>query len=89
MIDTFTCAECKETFEKDRTDEEAMTESHQEFGYNPPENLVVICHDCYLVSKSKEDIVKKAAAPKISTANIDPIILNIIARMIAKEIIGT
>ena len=81
MTDTFTCAKCKQTFEKTRTDEESLYESQREFGYHPPEDLVVICDDCYLAAKANESVAK-------NVANLDPVILNILGRLIAKDIIG-
>lgn len=44
---TFKCAECGGTFQKARTDEEALAESKKQFGDLPSEKLAVICDHCY------------------------------------------
>lgn len=45
--DTYTCSLCKEKFEKGWSDEEAMQESKEIFGNLPPQDLAVICDDCF------------------------------------------
>ena len=47
MTDTYTCSLCGEVFEKGWTDEEAMEESSKQWGDQPPEELEVVCDDCY------------------------------------------
>lgn len=43
----FTCAVCGETFEKLRTDEEAMAEAKEKFGDDLGDDLLVVCDDCF------------------------------------------
>ena len=44
---TYTCAMCGEAFNEGWTDEEAMAESVAVFGKLRPEELDVVCDDCY------------------------------------------
>jgi uncharacterized protein with PIN domain len=46
-MSTYTCAMCKETFEKGVSDEEAIAEMESHFGKVPIEELAVVCNDCY------------------------------------------
>lgn len=43
----FTCAACGETFNKGRSDEEALAESRLIWGATPPPEMCVICDDCF------------------------------------------
>jgi len=43
----YQCAQCGGAFEKGRSDEEAMEETHNNFGNIPQEECTVICGDCY------------------------------------------
>jgi hypothetical protein len=48
MTDTFTCARCKRTFDKERSDEEALAETHKVFGSLADQGpMSVLCDDCY------------------------------------------
>ncbi len=47
MSDTFKCAMCGLTFRKARPDQEALEETRRNFGDVPPEDLEVVCDDCY------------------------------------------
>lgn len=47
MTDTFTCAACGETYPKERPDEEALAESKLIWGDQTPDDLAVICDDCF------------------------------------------
>lgn len=47
VADTFTCAQCHETFARSWTDAEAMMECKAIFGDVPREDLVMVCDDCY------------------------------------------
>jgi hypothetical protein len=48
MTEDFLCECCGETFEKGCTDEEALDQSRETFGEFPPEELAIVCEDCYL-----------------------------------------
>ena len=43
---SFTCADCGGTFEKGRSDEDALAESAARFGELPIDELAVVCGDC-------------------------------------------
>jgi rubredoxin len=45
--ETYTCALCGGVFEKGQSDEEALAESRAYFGDVPPEELAVVCDDCW------------------------------------------
>lgn len=45
--DTYTCAFCGGTFDKGRSDDEAMAESAERFGARDPSDLAVVCDDCF------------------------------------------
>ena len=46
--DEFTCALCRGTFEKTRSDEEASTECKDIFGVTPDtEPCAIVCDDCF------------------------------------------
>ena len=47
MNETFTCALCNQTFEKEWSDEEAIAEAEADFGYFNQAVFDVICDDCY------------------------------------------
>jgi DNA-directed RNA polymerase subunit RPC12/RpoP len=47
MADTYTCANCKEVFEKAWSDEEALEESKEKFGEYPQEQMEIVCDGCY------------------------------------------
>ena len=47
MNNTFTCSLCQHTFEKEWTEDEAVTELVETFGHLPAEDLCVVCDDCY------------------------------------------
>ena len=47
MSNTFKCAICRQTFRKTRSDQEALVETRRHFGEVPPEDLEVVCDDCY------------------------------------------
>lgn len=47
MSNTFTCAICKQTFEKGLTDEEAESQLNEEFPGAEPEECALVCDDCY------------------------------------------
>lgn len=47
MSNQFTCADCGETFDKGRSDEEALKESKEIWGEIPQEDMEIICEDCY------------------------------------------
>lgn len=57
--ETFTCANCGQTFDKGRSDEEAMAESVAGFGEYDPDDLCVVCDDCYqaIMARPVEAIV--------------------------------
>lgn len=44
----FTCELCRRTFEANWSEDEAEAESESFFGKRPPEDLAVICDDCWL-----------------------------------------
>ena len=44
---TFTCDNCHQTFDKERTDEEALAESQKIFGVVPEEEQTTVCDECY------------------------------------------
>lgn len=44
---TYTCAVCKNTFEEDWTEEEAIAELHETFGNFSTDECAVVCDDCY------------------------------------------
>ena len=48
MSNLYRCASCREEFEKGRSDEEAMQESVALFGELPPEQLAIVCDDCFV-----------------------------------------
>jgi hypothetical protein len=54
MGNTFTCANCGGTFEKGRTDEEAMTESKSLFGDISDNEIEVVCDDCFEKMRNRE-----------------------------------
>jgi uncharacterized CHY-type Zn-finger protein len=43
----YECAECGGTFERVRSDEEAMAEAHQKFDPKDLEDSAIICEECY------------------------------------------
>jgi DNA-directed RNA polymerase subunit RPC12/RpoP len=43
----FKCVVCKEIFESDWSEEDALEEMRENFGDVPPENREVVCDDCY------------------------------------------
>lgn len=44
----FTCTICKGVFEKERSDEEAMSEAHTLFGHDTKqEDCALVCDDCF------------------------------------------
>jgi hypothetical protein len=45
--DDFTCALCGETFARGWSEEEAAEESRLLFGDLPPDDLAVVCDDCF------------------------------------------
>jgi hypothetical protein len=45
--ETFTCELCKGKFEKAWDDKEAMQESIELWGNVPPQDLAMICDDCF------------------------------------------
>ena len=45
--DTYTCAVCKETFEKGWCDDEAMEEAEEMFPSIPEDEMELVCDDCY------------------------------------------
>ena len=47
MSGDFTCSHCKLTFQKGRSDEEALSESAEKYGPAPMSMLAVICEDCF------------------------------------------
>lgn len=47
MAETFTCAVCDGTFEKEWTDEEAMAEATGIFGDQLGDDPEVVCDDCF------------------------------------------
>lgn len=47
MQSTYTCTACGETYDKGRSDEDAMMESKTLWGDLPKDELVVICDDCF------------------------------------------
>jgi hypothetical protein len=44
---TFTCSLCAETYEKARSDDEAMEESQEIFGEYGAEDLAAVCDPCW------------------------------------------
>lgn len=61
--DTYRCARCRVVFEKGWSDEEADAEAQQTFGEIPPDERVVVCHDCYLAILTSYTRRFAAAAP--------------------------
>lgn len=51
--DTFTCAHCHGTFEKDWTDEEAATEALEVWGPLGTDDQTIVCDDCYQAMTSE------------------------------------
>lgn len=47
MAETYTCEMCGKTYEKGRTDEEAIAEMKEHFGEVPKEEQATICDDCF------------------------------------------
>jgi hypothetical protein len=47
MSETYTCAACGETYEKEWSDEEARDEAEAIWGAEELEDVVVICDDCF------------------------------------------
>ena len=47
MSEEFTCAYCKETFNKGQDDEAAMIECKENFGNISKQDCDVLCDDCY------------------------------------------
>jgi hypothetical protein len=48
MADTFVCAMCGGTFEKDWSDDEAEVELKENFGENfSKDDCYIVCNDCY------------------------------------------
>jgi hypothetical protein len=47
MAEQFTCAVCRETFDKGWTDEEAAAELGEVFPGFEPDDCGVVCDDCY------------------------------------------
>ena len=47
MSNEYTCDDCSETFEKTRTDEEALKELEDNFGVIPKDQRAIVCDDCY------------------------------------------
>lgn len=47
MSNTFTCAVCRETFEKGWSDEEAREELGETFPDFEPQDCELVCDDCY------------------------------------------
>jgi NAD-dependent SIR2 family protein deacetylase len=45
--ETFTCAHCHQTFEKDRPDEEAHAEAEKLMIMGPREQRCSLCDDCF------------------------------------------
>lgn len=45
--DEFTCYCCKEVFLRTRTDEDAKAESDRLFGEIEPDDLGIVCDDCF------------------------------------------
>ena len=84
MADAFTCASCNQTFEKQRTDEEAMADAEQfftkdELGDEPE----VICGSCW-------DAQRELTGLRPMPEGLDPELWNIVMRnlgaMLADEI---
>ena len=44
---TYTCSACNQVFEKGWDDSEAFAESEAMFGATAPEDLAVVCDDCF------------------------------------------
>jgi DNA-directed RNA polymerase subunit RPC12/RpoP len=61
---TYKCEHCGDEFEGAWSDEEAMQESMELFGYIPSEDRVVICDDCF-----KELRVKERRLEEIASSN--------------------
>lgn len=60
--DTFICAVCKETYIKNRTDEEANKEAETIFGVaNTSKNSEcgVVCDDCWTYNMNRPEIQKQ------------------------------
>jgi hypothetical protein len=47
MAETFTCAMCGKTYDKEWTDEEAMAEAEGIFGDQLGDDPDVVCDDCF------------------------------------------
>jgi hypothetical protein len=48
MSDNFTCENCKKTFEKKWSDDEAQKEAEKNgWGNLPKDEIAVVCDDCY------------------------------------------
>lgn len=45
--DTYTCSACGNTYDKGRSDDDAMQESKTLWGDIDPADLCVICDDCF------------------------------------------
>lgn len=44
----YTCAACGETYETDRTDDQAEAEFREVFGSIPKEERAIVCEDCFI-----------------------------------------
>ena len=84
--ETFTCASCNETFEKARTDEEAMADAETFFTAEAlADNPAVVCGTCW-------EAQLEVAGGRPMPEGLDPVLWNLVMRMtaiqIANEIMG-
>ena len=84
----FICACCHDTFEKIRTDEEAMNETIQTFGEAEivGQDLSVVCDDCYhRMVRAEQDHIARMA----ELGPLYDIVTRYMAQLMANDIIGT
>ncbi len=54
MPEEFTCSLCHKTYEKERSDEEAMEEAIDHFGEESMKDAAVVCDDCFKLIMNEE-----------------------------------
>lgn len=62
--DTFTCEACGGTFPKAWSDAEALAESREILGEIPPDQVAVICDECYKAAGSVFDFIVRLTDDK-------------------------
>lgn len=46
-VETYTCAQCHNTYNKVQTEEAALLEAQTVFGHIDKDDLAIVCDDCY------------------------------------------